>query len=62
MSFDILFYFCAVIEINFFVDFDNLKFFSENCQLNYCDNYYSLLYCLNSFVICFFLIFSVPIV
>ena len=51
VNFDIVYYFCAVIEKNFFDDFDNLNFYSESCHVIYCDKYYSLICCLNSFVI-----------
>ena len=54
MNFDIVYDFCAVIEKNFFVGFNNLILYSENFHAIYCDNYYILVYCLNSFVICCF--------
>ena len=54
VNFDIVFFFCAVVEKNFFVDFDNFNFYSENCHVIYCDNHNSLIYCSNSFVICHF--------
>ena len=57
VNFSIAYYFCAVIENNFFVTLDSSKFYSVNWHLIDCDNdysliHYSLIYFLNSFVIC----------
>ena len=44
VNFSFVYYFCVVIENNFFVNLDSLNFYSVNCHLIYCDIYYSLIY------------------
>ena len=54
VNFDVVYCFCAVVEKNFFVDFDNFKIYFENCNVIYCDTYQSLIFYLKKIVICYF--------
>ena len=49
-----MYYFYALIENKFFNGLKNYNIYSENCQVIFCDNYHSLFFSLNSFVICYF--------